>query len=67
MLQSNYFPEEIVKHIMDPEFITALSKGDVYNLRYQYLQIDYFIEIEHPDYKGPRVSKDIMDILVKVS
>ena len=66
MLQVNFYPEKIVEQIMKPEFINKVCKNDIYKLDREYLMIDYCLEIEHPQYTGPRIRRDLLQFLIKV-
>ncbi|XP_014219342.1 uncharacterized protein LOC106647449 [Copidosoma floridanum] len=60
----NYYPEKALKQIMDPEY-TKRHFIHEYRLISEYLKIDYCIEIEHPQYDGPRIQKDQINLLLK--
>lgn len=67
MLQVNFYSEKALKIIMEPEFIKNLSKGNIDQLERDYMVIDYCLELEHPEYNGPRLKKSIRNYLVKVN
>ncbi|OXU28449.1 hypothetical protein TSAR_016739 [Trichomalopsis sarcophagae] len=59
------YPEEILKHILDPDFVNKTNNSNVYKLDHNYLDIDFCIEFEHPEYNGPRLRKDLVNHLMK--
>lgn len=67
MMKEQFYPEKILKRIMEPDFMNQISDGDIYKLGPGYLDIDYCIELAHPNYDGPRVRKDVLSYLLKVN
>ena len=66
LLRSNICIEKIVKEIMKPEFVNKMARRDYYSLKSPYLVIDYCLELEHPEYNGPRLEKEALSTLLKV-
>lgn len=67
MLQVNYYPENILKSIMAQEFVNKSCDNNIHKLDREYLVLDYCIELDHPEYVGPRLRKDIQHYLLKVN
>ncbi|NP_001135929.1 FAST kinase domains 5-like [Nasonia vitripennis] len=65
MLQVNYYPENLLKFVMEPRFLNKLCDNNIHKLDREYLVLDYCIELEHPEYVGPRLRKDINHFLLK--
>lgn len=66
MLKQQFYPEEILKRILDPDFVNKISDSNLYKLDRNYLDIDFCIELEYPEYNGPRLRKDVVNFLMKV-
>lgn len=66
MVQVNFYPKNALHMIMTPEFINKLSGGNIDSLERDYLIIDYCLDIEHPEYNGPRLKKSVRNYLLKV-
>ena len=67
LLQVNFYSEKALNLIMDPKYVDESSKGSAYNLNTQYLKIDYCLELDHPQYTGPRLRTDFLEYQKKVS
>ncbi|NP_001135930.1 FAST kinase domains 5-like [Nasonia vitripennis] len=65
LLKQQVYPEEILKRILDPDFVNRTSNSNVYKLDRNYLDIDFYLEFEHPEYNGPRLRKDLVNHLMK--
>ncbi|XP_058793809.1 uncharacterized protein LOC131665740 [Phymastichus coffea] len=67
-LLMNFFSkdtEKLCRKIFDPKFIENFSKNDYYNLNYEYLQMSYCLEFDHPEYNGPKLDEGVVDFLCK--
>ncbi|XP_014224204.1 uncharacterized protein LOC106650599 isoform X1 [Trichogramma pretiosum] len=65
MLQVNYYPEKLIKKIMDPDFIKNLCNGDIHKLDREYIVIHYCLVLDHPQYNGPLLRRDMLQFLIK--
>ncbi|KAJ8678571.1 hypothetical protein QAD02_014358, partial [Eretmocerus hayati] len=63
MMQMDFYPEEALEYIMSPDFYKRAY--DTYNLDREYMMLDYCIEIDHPEYHGPRLPKCSLNALIK--
>ncbi|XP_014219343.1 FAST kinase domain-containing protein 5, mitochondrial-like [Copidosoma floridanum] len=63
--QVNYYSEETLSYFMSREFIEKLSQGNWNKLNREYLILDYCLEIDHPEYRGPRIEKNLLEHLKK--
>ncbi|XP_023248454.1 FAST kinase domain-containing protein 5, mitochondrial-like [Copidosoma floridanum] len=61
--QVNYYSEETLSYFMSREFIEKLSQGNWNKLNREYLILDYCLEIDHPEYRGPRIEKNLLEHL----
>lgn len=67
LLYVNYCPDKCLKLVMDPECIKKISRDNVFNLKENYLHIDYCLELDHPSYNGQRLSLEMRNFLTEVS
>lgn len=52
---------------MDPETIKKVSNDNVFNLKSDYLFIDYCLELDHPQYDGLRLNIEMKNFLLEVN
>lgn len=68
-LVMNYYSqelEEVCKKIFNLEFVEKFCKNDYYYLNREYLEMNYCLELEQPEYGGPTLDKEIIHYLCKV-
>ncbi|KAL7295185.1 hypothetical protein TKK_0011491 [Trichogramma kaykai] len=65
LLKKNIYHEDLVKKVMDPDFVKKVAKDSYWTLNMHYLAIHYSLEIEHPEYDGPKLEEKALDILLK--
>ena len=66
LLLSEVYPVNLISRMMSDEHMTLSYGSDRSQLGVEYLILDQSIEIEVPHYTGPRLSKKVLDIMVKV-
>lgn len=66
LLYVNYCPKKSVEEVMNPEFIKNVSRDSVFNLKTNHIFIDYCLELDHPEYNGPRLSEELKSFLIEV-
>ncbi|KAJ8682885.1 hypothetical protein QAD02_018677 [Eretmocerus hayati] len=62
----DFYSKEALSRSMQKEVVDQLCAESIWNLRKEYLHIHEYVEIEHPEYDGPRLEEQVLKRLYKL-